>query len=194
MHSFPDDMNIAEELPIFPLHTVLFPGGELPLRIFEMRYRRLVDICGKTQPFVVVRIREGREVGEPAFTYDVGARSYFVQLLSQRDGTLGALAIAGQRVRLSDWRIDSDGLMFARARLLADEAYVPVPDDLLALANTLEEQGNAVPDAGMLAWRLADGLPLDADTRQSLLEESDCMRRLEQVRAWLLRHPGWFIA
>lgn len=187
-------MNTTEELPIFPLHTVLFPGGELPLRIFEMRYRRLVDICGKTQPFVVVRIREGREVGEPAFTYEVGTRAFFQQLISQRDGTLGALALAEQRVCLSDWRVDSDGLMFAKASLLVDEAYVPVPEDLSALADALEEQGHAVPDAGMLAWRLADGLPLDADTRQGLLEEGDGERRLEQVRAWLLRHPGWFAA
>lgn len=187
-------MSMIEELPVFPLHTVLFPGGELPLRIFEMRYRRLVDVCGKNLPFVVVRIRDGREVGEPAFTYEIGTRAFFEQLLSQRDGTLGALALAEQRVRLSDWRVDSDGLMFAKANLLADEAYVPVPEDLAALASVLEEQGHAVPDAGMLAWRLADGLPLDTDTRQALLEESDAERRLQQVRVWLLRHPGWFTA
>lgn len=187
-------MSMTDELPLFPLHTVLFPGGELPLRIFEMRYRRLVDICGKQQPFVVVRIREGREVGEPAFTHETGTRVFFEQLVSQRDGTLGALALGEQRVRLSDWRVESDGLMFARVSLLADEAYMPVPEDMQALALALEEQGHAVPDAGMLAWRLADGLPLDADTRQALLEESDAARRLETVRMWLLRHPGWFTA
>lgn len=187
-------MSIHEELPVFPLHTVLFPGGELPLRIFEMRYRRLVDVCGKTQPFVVVRIREGKEVGEPAFTYEVGTRTFFEQLQSQRDGSLGAVALAEQRVRLSDWRVENDGLMFAKAELLSDEAYMAVPDDLQALARALEEQGYAVPDAGMLAWRLADGLPLDADTRQALLEESDSARRLEVVRGWLLRHPGWVTA
>jgi len=185
---------MTEELPLFPLHTVLFPGGELPLRIFEMRYRRLVDLCGKQQPFVVVRIREGREVGEPAFTHEVGTRVFFEQLVSQRDGTLGALAVGEQRVRLSDWRVESDGLMFAHASVLTDESYLPVPEDLEALALALEQQGHAIPDAGMLAWRLADGLPLDADIRQSLLEEGDGERRLETVRTWLLRHPGWFSA
>lgn len=185
---------MSEELPLFPLHTVLFPGGELPLRIFELRYRRLVDICGKHKPFVVVRIREGREVGEPAFTYEVGTRAYFEQLLSQRDGTLAALAAGEQRVRLSDWRVEEDGLMFARATRLGAEPYVPIPADLQLLADALEEQGHAVPDAGMLAWRLADGLPLDVATRQRLLEESDGAARLEDVRAWLLRHPGWFTA
>lgn len=185
---------MADELPLFPLHTVLFPGGELPLRIFEMRYRRLVDICGRRQPFVVVRIREGREVGEPAFTFDTGVRAFFAQLVSQRDGTLGAMAFAEERVRLSEWRVEQDGLMFAKVDVLPPDDFVPLPEDLKALASALEEQGHAVPDAGMLAWRLADGLPLDADTRQSLLEEDDSARRLESVRTWLLRHPGWFVA
>lgn len=185
---------MTEDMPLFPLHTVLFPGGELPLRIFEMRYRRLVDICGKRKPFAVVRIREGREVGSPAFTYEIGTRTFFEQLISQRDGTLGALAVGDQRVRLTDWRVESDGLMFARATLVDSERYVPVPADLMQLADALEEQGHAVPDAGMLAWRLADGLPLDTDTRQALLEEDSGEERLESVRTWLLRHPGWFTA
>lgn len=185
---------MSEELPLFPLNTVLFPGGELPLRIFEMRYRRLVDICGKLQPFVVVRIRDGNEAGEPAFTYEVGTRVFFEQLVSQRDGTLGALALGERRVRLSDWRVESDGLMFARVHQMTEESYVPIPDDLKPLSATLEDQGHAIPDAGMLAWRLADGLPLDADTRQALLEENDAEQRLESVRTWLLRHPGWFTA
>lgn len=182
------------ELPLFPLHTVLFPGGDLPLRIFEMRYRRLVDICGKQHPFVVVRIREGRETGEPAFTHEVGTRVFFEQLISQRDGTLGALAVGEQRVQLSDWRAEEDGLIFARVNLLPSERFAEIQEDMKRLAETLEEQGYAIPDAGMLAWRLADGLPLDADTRQGLLEESDGERRLESVRHWLLRHPGWFTA
>lgn len=185
---------MTQYLPLFPLNTVLFPGGELPLRIFELRYRRLVDLCGRRQPFVVVRIREGREVGEPAFTWPVGTRAFFEQLQSQRDGTLGALALGEQRVQLSDWRVDEDGLMFARVTPMAGETYAPVPEDLRELARALEEQGHAVPDAGMLAWRLADGLPLDGDTRQALLELDDGAERLQQVRQWLLRHPGWFRA
>lgn len=185
---------MSDYLPLFPLNTVLFPGGELPLRIFELRYRRLVDLCGRRQPFVVVRIREGVEVGEPAFTYSVGTRAFFEQLQSQRDGTLGALVLGEQRVRLSDWRVEDDGLMFARARPLAGESYVPVPEDLRELALALEEQGHAVPDAGMLAWRLADGLPLDSNIRQALLEMDDGAERLQEVRQWLLRHPGWFRA
>ena len=185
---------MKEELPLFPLNTVLFPGGEVPLRIFELRYRRLVDLCGRSRPFVIVRIREGREVGSPAFTWPVGTIAFFEQLQSQRDGTLGALVLGERRVRLSDWRVEEDGLVFARTEPLPEAGYAPVPEDLEELARVLDAQGHAVPDAGMLAWRIADGLPLDADTRQALLEENDGAVRLETVRTWLLRHPGWFPA
>lgn len=182
------------DLPVFPLHTVLFPGAVLPLRIFELRYRRLVDECGKDRPFVVVRIRDGREVGEPAFTYQTGALVRFTDLVSQRDGSLGALLMAEDRVQLSDFRVEEDGLMFARAASLPSDEYLPVPADMQALASALEEQGFATPDAGMLAWRLAERLPVSPDERQELLEEADVSRRLERVRQWLLRYPGWLTA
>lgn len=182
------------ELPVFPLHTVLFPGAVLPLRIFELRYRRLVDECGKDKPFVVVRIREGREVGEAAFTYHVGTRVRFIDMVSQRDGSLGVLLLGDGRVRLSDLRVEDDGLMFARAELLPEDEYIPVPEDLQSIAMVLEERGAAVPDAGMLAWRLAERLPISPDERQEMLEDIDTWRRIERVRNWLLQHPGWMTA
>lgn len=182
------------ELPVFPLHAVLFPGGELPLRIFELRYRRMVDECGKNKPFVIVRIREGKEVGAAAFTCDVGTLVYFSELVSQRDGSLGALVLAEERVRLHDLRVEADGLMVARAEPLPHDDYVPIPADLQALTTELEKQGVVIPDAGMLTWRLAERLPMDLDHRQQLLEETRVGQRLETVRAWLLRHPGWFTA
>lgn len=185
---------MTANLPVFPLHAVLFPGGELPLRIFELRYRRLVDECGKNNPFVVVRIRDGQEVGEAAFTFDTGVRVRFTDLISQRDGSLGALLVAEERVQLSAFRIEEDGLMFARAAALPTDGYVPVPEDLQALALALESQGHAVPDAGTLTWRLAERLPVSLDERQALLEEPDVARRLARVRQWLLRYPGWLVA
>jgi Lon protease-like protein len=68
---------IARELPLFPLNTVLFPGGPLPLRIFEPRYVDMVKRCLRDQaPFGVVLIREGQEVG-PAEFHDIGAHRRF---------------------------------------------------------------------------------------------------------------------
>lgn len=185
---------MSNELPLFPLHTVLFPGATLPLRIFELRYRRLVDVCGKQKPFVVVRIREGREVGEPAFTHEVGTLVHFGELVSQRDGSLGAMLQAEERVHLHDFRVEDDGLMFAQTQRLQADDYVPVPADLQPLADVLKRQGFDVPDAGMLTWRLAERLPVTPDQRQQLLEDTLVERRLATVRDWLLRYPGWLTA
>lgn len=182
------------ELPVFPLHTVLFPGAALPLRIFELRYRRLVDECGKDKPFVVVRIREGREAGAPAFTFETGTLARFTEFVSQRDGSLGALLLAEGRVRLSNFRVDEDGLMQAQAVPLPEDEFIPVPEDMQPLADMLESQGFVVPDAAMLAWRLAERLPVSLDDRQEMLEDTDTYRRIERVRNWLLRHPGWLTA
>ena len=186
---------MSRELPLFPLHAVLFPGAFLPLRIFELRYRRLVDECGRDRPFVVVRIREGHEAGEPAFTFHTGTCVRLTEMVSQRDGSLGVMVHAGERVRLQDFRVEDDGLMFASAETLHGDDYVPVPPDLQALADALEQrEGEAVPDAGSLVWRLAERLPLSLDEKQQLLELDDVEQRLERVRGWLLRHPGWFAA
>jgi Lon protease-like protein len=186
---------MSDELPLFPLHVVLFPGAFLPLRIFELRYRRLVDECGRDNPFVVVRIREGKEAGEPAFTFQTGVRVRFVELVSQRDGSLGVMVQAMDRVRLHDFRVEEDGLMFASVEGLPEDGYVSVPQDLQALADALEQQeGESVPDAGTLAWRLAERLPLSLDDKQHLLELNDVDHRVERVRGWLIRHPGWFSA
>ena len=186
---------MSKELPVFPLHTVLFPGAHLSLQIFELRYRRMLDECGRDKSFAVVRIREGHEVGAPAFTFDIGSSARLSEMVSQRDGSLGVMVQAGERVRLSEFRIESDGLMFATAENLPVDDIVPVPQDLQALADALEQQEEeSIPDASMLIWRLAERLPLSLGDKQQLLELNDVGHRLERMRGWLLRHPGWFAA
>ena len=61
------------ELPLFPLNTVLFPGGRLPLKVFEQRYVEMTKRCVRDgSPFGVCMIREGKEVGNPALPADIG--------------------------------------------------------------------------------------------------------------------------
>jgi len=182
------------ELPIFPLNTVLFPGGELSLRIFEMRYRRLVDLCGRQSPFVVVRIRQGKEVGEPAFSFDVGTQSTFEELKNQADGTLGAIVGGKQRVRLSDYRIEEDGLMFAKVEALPADDECAIPEELKQFAVALQEMGGAIPDLATLVWRLAAVLPLDLEARQTLLEIQDVQPRAEYLKEQMKKLPGNMLA
>ena len=61
------------DLPLFPLHTVLFPGSTIPLNIFEDRYKTMINDCRATDDmFGVVLIKEGEEVGGPSIPHEVG--------------------------------------------------------------------------------------------------------------------------
>lgn len=184
---------MKQELPLFPLNSVLYPQGELPLRVFELRYRRLLDECGKTQPFGVVRIRYGKEVGEPAFPYDIGCAAYVVQQVALVDGSLAALAVGDRRFKILSINIEDDGLARAQIEWLKPEAVVPIPNDLYEIAQAFTECGERLSDAGSLAWRLAEALPLSLDEQQQLLEEENPHRRLQLVKKLSLKYPIDFI-
>lgn len=90
-----------DRLRLFPLQTVLFPGMELPLQVFEDRYRTLVAECLETsEPFGVVLIREGAEVGGPAVPHAVGCTARLVRVAPTRDGRLSVLAVGVRRFRV----------------------------------------------------------------------------------------------
>lgn len=185
---------MAQELPLFPLNTVLFPGTQLPLRVFELRYRRLVDICGHEVPFVIARIREGQEVGQPAFSYEVGSTASIRKLQARPDGSLGVLVEGQARVRIISLRVEDDGLIFATVTAMPVDPVLPVPPDMQKLASQLQRQGLVAEDAAGLSWRLADVLPLTDDFRQDLLEEDAVDRRLQCIRDWLNHNQIFFTA
>jgi Lon protease-like protein len=90
-----------DRLPLFPLHTVLFPSMVLPLHIFEPRYRRMIAACLRDQsPFGVVLIRAGREVGGPAVPYTVGTLARIRRVEHLPDGRMNIEAVGEERFRL----------------------------------------------------------------------------------------------
>lgn len=184
---------MKQELVLFPLNSVLFPRGELPLRVFELRYRRLMDECGKSKPFGVVRIRYGSEVGEPAFPYDIGCSAYLVQQVALADGSLMALAVGDRRFKILDITVEEDGLARAKIEWLTLDPIVEIPDNFTEIAASFAQCGDELTEAGSLAWRLAEALPLSLTEQQQLLEENDPQKRLNQVSAWLLAHPSDYI-
>jgi Lon protease-like protein len=101
-------------IPLFPLHTVLFPGGPLPLRIFETRYTDMVRRCMREQQsFGVVLIEEGDEAGEVATTATVGCSARIVDFFKLKDGLLGISCIGERKFRVQRvWR-EHDGLNVA---------------------------------------------------------------------------------
>ena len=125
-------------IALFPLHTVLFPGGPLPLRIFETRYTDMVRRCMREQqPFGVVMIQEGDEAGEVATTATVGCTARIVDFHTLHDGLLGISCVGERKFRvLRVWRA-SDGLNMAEVAWLPVEPELPVPAEYAHLATTL---------------------------------------------------------
>lgn len=190
----------ATDLPLFPLGTVLYPGGQLPLRIFEPRYLDMVRECArKDSPFGVCLILEGNEVGAPAVPAAVGTLARITDFHNREDGLLGIVIEGGLRFRVARTRVRSDGLVRGDAELWPEEAAQPVPVEFALLQSILERlvetmapQWRHAPrerydDAGWLGFRLSELLPLHPDEQQRMLELTDPLRRLAELRDILPR-------
>ena len=185
-------------VPLFPLNTVLFPGGLLPLRIFEQRYLEMAKGCLRDgTPFGVCLIREGAEVGTPARHEDVGCLARIVQWDMQQLGLLQLVAQGGERFRVLERRVRADGLILANIELLAEHADMPMPEQFRACRQLLEriaaEHGERLfakpfllDSSSWVGTRLAEVLPLPAAAKQRLLELDDSMQRLEIMQRFLL--------
>jgi uncharacterized protein len=177
-------------IPLFPLHTVLFPGGPLPLRIFETRYTDMVRRCAREQqPFGVVLIQEGEEAGEVATTATVGCSARIADFYTLKDGLLGIACVGERRFRVQRvWR-EADGLNMAEVSWLADEPALPLPTEytplgdavrraLEELAQHYEHVEKKFDDAAWVSARLTEILPLQLADKQALLELEDPLARL----------------
>ena len=177
-------------IPLFPLNIVLFPGGPLPLRIFETRYVDMVGRCMREgATFGVVLIREGAEVG-PAETFDVGTLADIVDFHQLSDGLLGLSCVGRQRFRIRSRSRQADGLNLAEVDRLQPESAVPVPVRHSRLAellkNVLPQLGEVYEgiemrpdDAAWVGYRLAEILPIPLADKQSILELDDPIQRLD---------------
>jgi len=190
----------TRQMPLFPLNTVLFPGGPLPLRIFETRYIDMVRRCMREgSGFGVVLIAGGREAGGTSRFVEVGTEAGIVDFNRLEDGLLGITCIGRERFRvLEAWRED-DGLNMGRVEPVAAEPIVAVPPEFRHLAEVvrriLDEMGELYAhverqfaDAAWVGHRLAEMLPLATPDKQVLLEISDPVERLAAL-APVIRKP-----
>lgn len=188
------------DVPLFPLNVVLFPGGEISLRIFEPRYLAMVRDCARgDSPFGVCLILDGTEVGEPATPTAVGTLARIVDFSTTPDGLLGIRARGMQRFRLARSRVRDNGAAHGEVETWPDEARVEMPVEyhLLAtiLERLLEKTGGThakvarenFDDAGWVSFRLAELLPLENRERQMLLQTTDPLERLAQLMHTLPR-------
>ena len=184
------------QVPLFPLNTVLFPGGPLPLRIFEPRYLGLVSRCLKSDmPFGVLLIRDGGETG-PATTHNVGTLARITDWYQGSDGLLGITAIGEQRFRLIASERQEDGLNIGDIETLENESVTPLPEEYqemaAILAGVLDDLGRLYEsldrhfdDASWVTSRFVEILPIDLEEKQRCLEQSDPVERLQIVRKLL---------
>ena len=182
-----------EEVPLFPLNTVLFPGGPLPLRIFEARYLDMISECMRgSRPFGVCLITQGNEAGQPADTVSIGTLAEIVDWNQYDDGVLGITARGGDRFRILDRHVAANQLARASIRRLPALEAFPLPDEhveLVKLTRALVERAGPLyefvkphyEDGNWIACRLAEMLPASLDLKQALLETDDGGLRLEQV-------------
>jgi len=184
-------------IPLFPLNTVLFPGGVLPLRIFEPRYLDMVSECLKTDSGIgVVLIRNGREVGELADTYEVGTLTHIRYWHKRPDGLLGVTLQGEQRFRIVSTDVRPNQLIIANVELLAEPPFIPVTathqklvDMLKQIINQLEPPYTtltpAYENASWVSARLVELLPFDLLDKQKLLMTEDAGQRLDAITAML---------
>lgn len=189
------------EIPIFPLGTVLFPGGVLPLKIFEQRYLEMTKACLRDgSPFGVCLIREGKEVGATAVPSPIGCIARIREWDMPQLGIFLLLAEGTDRFRLVDTRIDRSGLMIGEVETLPLPPDAPVPPEfdgcvsmLKVIIEKIGEDKLPSParhdDPAWVAYRLAEFLPLESPARQRLLE-METADLLMGVVAKLLRQQG----
>ncbi len=182
-----------ETIPIFPLNTVLFPDGLLPLRIFEARYLDMVSECLRTNTgFGICLIQAGQEVGEPAQFHDIGTVARITDWTQESDGLLGITAQGKQRFRVESASVRSNKLIEGVVEYLTEVEQHTVPDEYHSLQDLLAQLADQfelphdigtkeLNDASCLSFRLAELLPLDIDVKQMLLETDDSLQRLEQL-------------
>jgi len=175
---------------------VLFPGGRLPLRVFEQRYMDMASRCLKEDtPFGVCAIREGAEVGAPALPMDVGTSARIAQWDMAQLGLLEIIAQGERRFRVLERRVEPGGLQRAKVEWLPEEhdAAVPAPcaPCVRLLERVVEQHAALLPaphrldSASWVGARLAELLPLPLATKQELLELDDAVKRLERLNGLL---------
>lgn len=175
----------AAALPLFPLHTTLFPGRRLPLQIFEPRYVDLVRDCMRhARGFGIVPIRQGREAGEPAVPHVHGVLAEIVDWDQGRNGLLNILVEGTRRFRILSTEVA------AKQLLVADVVWLPSP---LALASeeefgqlrklfeslrensavTANDTNTVRPSNVEIGYQLAEALPCTIEEKLEVLAAAD---------------------
>jgi len=202
-----------QELPIFPLNVVLFPGGSLPLHIFEQRYREMMKYCIRNDSsFGVVMIKEGEEVEETAVPCNIGTAVDLIDVNRFPDGRMNIMTTGHSRFEILDFN-DEHSFLVARIRMLDSLDTEPDPrlKDIAAETRELYIEYETLSSHLMFTWqppdenpehpqhlayRIGTRLRISLDEKQTLLEitsfdellrrEIEILKKLNQQIAFQL--------
>jgi Lon protease-like protein len=192
------------EIPLFPLPLVLFPGGKIPLQIFEPRYLDMVKRCMKENTgFGVVLIEEGEQVLQnpnqqlPSVSH-YGTYATIVDFDQNPNGTLGLMVEGQVKFVIRDQYERPDRLMMAQVEFLELEEDAPVPEHKQHLVNLLEMfvEHEAVQGLGLdinfgqareVGSRLTELLPCPNHFKQRMLEMKNPVARLNELEKLIAR-------
>ena len=186
-------MNEVIEVPLFPLNTVLFPGGPLLLRIFEPRYLDMVaERMRNDGPFGVCLIRDGQEAGHAAAPYDIGTFARIVDFQQYEDDVLGITVLGEGRFKVIESRVEPNQLRTGKVMPLPEESEAPLSEEYASisqLVKTLLERTGPLyknlpkryDDPTWLGYRLAEVLPIPVTRKQHFLELNNPILRLDQI-------------
>jgi Lon protease-like protein len=203
--------SVLADVPLFPLHTVLFPDGLLPLKIFEARYLDMARECLREKtPFGVCLLKSGGEVAlpdEPSVPEAVGCLAEIGECDVETFGMLLIRTRGTRRFRLLSHRVEASGLLVGMAEPLPDD--VPLEgNELLAkfgacaevleriIATIRERDPDSLPfaepfkleDPTWVSNRLSEVLPIALRARQKLMELPDAGARIDVVHHYMQQH------
>ncbi len=180
--------------PLFPLPTVLFPEGPLPLRVFEPRYVDMVGRCMREdEPFGVICIQENSESSSDPRLCRIGTLAIIADWFQSDGGLLRILAIGSLRFQLHATAVQADGLRTGDIEELPPERQVPLPSEFISMSTVLQHLIQKLDrlywgietrfdDASWVSLRLAEILPIGLEHKQHCLELEDPLERLRYLR------------
>lgn len=191
-------------LPLFPLNSVLYPGGSLPLRVFETRYMDMVKDCiSSGKSFGVCLITQGQEVGAPASHEDVGCEAVLKDWDMEQLGILQIRVVGTRRFRVRSSQVRASGLIEAEVDYLPDETPMVLPEEYVALAalsqrivndlgqkrpkpiQKMVEEPYEYASANWVGRRLCEFLPIPNPIKHRLMVLDDPLGRLQLVQHYL---------
>lgn len=199
--------NASIELPLFPLRTVLFPDGVLPLRIFEPRYVDMISRCMREQSgFGVVLIRQGTEArrdpsDDQPECFDVGTEARIVDFNQADNGLLGIVARGERKFRVVGTREQTDHLLIGEVQYLPEEMageLLPEHEPLVSMLKELAEHPLVqkldlqmdFEEARSVSLRLAELLPIEPEIKQALLQIRWPRERLTELARIVRKFQG----